>query len=188
MGYPGNRKNRRTIMKKVVAKIIVLLLLAFFAAGSSVHAAEPANGNISAVVKEINKAKSAILVQAYSLTDKDIADALADAHKRGVRVQIILDKSSRDQKTSVDGYTRNAGIPTYLDPKHDIPGDRTFIIDRQIVITDSFNFTAAAGEKGTGNLLILNSYELAKMYIDNWNKHRSHSGEYTGNMKTGGEL
>ncbi|MGO9177597.1 MAG: phospholipase D-like domain-containing protein [Desulfobaccales bacterium] len=42
---------------------------------------------------ELNKAKSEILVQAYSVTSKPIAKALVDAHKRGVHTEIILDKS-----------------------------------------------------------------------------------------------
>jgi phosphatidylserine/phosphatidylglycerophosphate/cardiolipin synthase-like enzyme len=44
-------------------------------------------------VAELNKAKSEILVQAYSVTSKPIAKALVDAHKRGVHTEIILDKS-----------------------------------------------------------------------------------------------
>jgi len=54
------------------------------------------------------------------------------------------------------------------------------IIDRETVITGSFNFTKAAEEKNAENLLILKNKELAKIYIDNWNKHRKHSQEYTG--------
>jgi hypothetical protein len=30
-------------------------------------------------------------------------------------------------------------------------------------------------------MLIIKSKELAKAYIDNWNKHRKHSEEYRGN-------
>jgi len=45
-------------------------------------------------VTELNKAKSEILVQAYSFTSKPIAQALVDAHKRGVHTEIILDKSN----------------------------------------------------------------------------------------------
>jgi phosphatidylserine/phosphatidylglycerophosphate/cardiolipin synthase-like enzyme len=167
-------------MKKMVVKMMVLLLLAFCAGRSDIHAAEPAISNVPAVVKQIDSARSEVLVQAYSLTSKDIAKALADAHKRGVRTQIILDESSRSQETSIAGYTHNAGIPTYIDAGNDVAGNKIFIIDGQTVITDSFNFTGAAGEKSAGNLLILKSYELAKTYIDSWNKHRKHSEEYTG--------
>ena len=141
-------------MKKVAAKMMIVLLLVFFADSLNTHAAEPAGNNVSAAVKEIDRAKSEILVQAYSLASKDIVKALAAAHKRGVGTQIILDKSVISQKPSIADYTRNMGIPTYIDAEHDIADNRIIIIDRATVITDSLNFTGAAGAKGTGNLLI----------------------------------
>ena len=55
----------------------------------------PNGGCTEAVVKEINAAKTEILVQAYSFTSVPIAKALVDAHKRGVKIQVILDKSQR---------------------------------------------------------------------------------------------
>jgi phosphatidylserine/phosphatidylglycerophosphate/cardiolipin synthase-like enzyme len=54
------------------------------------------------------------------------------------------------------------------------------IIDKETVITGSFNFTKAAEEKNAENLLILKSKELAKTYIDNWTKHKEHSDSYSG--------
>ena len=108
-------------MKEVITRTMLLLLLALFTAPLNGHAADHGIDSTSAVVKEIGQAKSEILVQAYSLTSKDIAESLADAHKRGVRTQIILDKSSRSRKYSVADFTRGAGIPTYIDAEHDIP-------------------------------------------------------------------
>jgi phosphatidylserine/phosphatidylglycerophosphate/cardiolipin synthase-like enzyme len=49
------------------------------------------------------------------------------------------------------------------------------IIDSKIIITGSFNFTKSAEEGNAENLLIINSPELAKKYIENWNKHAEHS-------------
>jgi len=49
------------------------------------------------------------------------------------------------------------------------------IIDREIVITGSFNFTKAAEEKNAENLLVISSKKLAKHYLDNWLKHKEHS-------------
>ena len=54
------------------------------------------------------------------------------------------------------------------------------IIDKQTVITGSFNFTKAAEEKNAENLLIIKSKELASYYLDNWQKHRQHSERYQG--------
>ena len=46
------------------------------------------------------------------------------------------------------------------------------VIDGTTVITGSFNFTKATEEKNVENLLIIKSGELAKVYTDNWNKHK----------------
>jgi len=140
----------------------------------------PNGGCTDAIVKEIGKAKSEIFVQAYSFTSKEIAKALIDAHKRGIHVEIILDKSNKSQKYSATDFTFNMGIPTFIDAEHAIAHNKIMIIDKETVITGSFNFTKAAEGKNAENLLILKSKELAKVYIDNWNKHKIHSQGYKG--------
>ena len=47
-------------------------------------------------------------------------------------------------------------------------------------ITDSFTFTEAAEENNPGNLLIIRSKELAREYLENWEKHKGHSEGYMG--------
>jgi phosphatidylserine/phosphatidylglycerophosphate/cardiolipin synthase-like enzyme len=54
------------------------------------------------------------------------------------------------------------------------------IIDKETVITGSFNFTKAAEEKNAENLLIIKSKELATVHMDNCYKHKEHSEKYEG--------
>jgi phosphatidylserine/phosphatidylglycerophosphate/cardiolipin synthase-like enzyme len=135
----------------------------------------PRGGCTQAIIKEIDNAKSEILIQAYSFTSAPIAKALTNAFKRGIKVQAILDKSQRSEKYTSATFLFNAGIPTYIDDKHAIAHNKVMIIDRETVITGSFNFTKAAEEKNAENLLIIRNKELAKIYIENWYKHREHS-------------
>ena len=173
--------------------MIIVLLLVFILGCSNSQATDinlnntsaqvyfsPKGGCTDAIVKEITKAKSEILVQAYSFTSKEIAKALVDAHKRGVHTEIILDKSNKSQKYSAADFTFNMGVPTFIDAEHAIAHNKVMIIDKETVITGSFNFTKAAEEKNAENLLILKSKELAKQYIDNWNRHKGHSQGYKG--------
>jgi phosphatidylserine/phosphatidylglycerophosphate/cardiolipin synthase-like enzyme len=131
-------------------------------------------------VSTIRQAKTEILVQAYSFTSAPIAKALVDVHKRGVRVQIILDRSQRKERYSSADFTAHAGIPTYIDAAHSIAHNKVMIIDKSVIITGSFNFTKAAEGKNAENLLVLRSRELAKGYIENWEKHKEHSESYRG--------
>jgi phosphatidylserine/phosphatidylglycerophosphate/cardiolipin synthase-like enzyme len=140
----------------------------------------PMGGCTDAIVQEISRARQEILVQAYSFTSKEIAKALVAAHNRGVRTVIILDKSNASKRYSAADFTYNMRIPTFIDAQHSIAHNKVLIIDKETVITGSFNFTMAAEEKNAENLLILRSKELAKRYIDNWNRHKLHSQEYKG--------
>jgi phosphatidylserine/phosphatidylglycerophosphate/cardiolipin synthase-like enzyme len=138
----------------------------------------PKGGCTEAIVSQIDKAKSEILVQAYSFTSAPIAKALTDAFKRGVKVEAILDKSQKRERYTSATFVSNAGIPTYIDSKHAIAHNKIMIIDKETVITGSFNFTKAAEEKNAENLLIIKAKDLAKLYIDNWYKHKEHSEPY----------
>jgi phosphatidylserine/phosphatidylglycerophosphate/cardiolipin synthase-like enzyme len=80
-------------------------------------------------------------VQAYSFTSALIAKALVDAHKRGVRVQVILDKSQRTEQYSSADFLANQRVPTTIDANHAISHNKVMVIDGEIVITGSFNFT-----------------------------------------------
>jgi phosphatidylserine/phosphatidylglycerophosphate/cardiolipin synthase-like enzyme len=60
----------------------------------------PNGGCTQAVVDILGSANTSILVQAYSFTSAPIAKALVDAHKRGLDVQAILDKSQRTESVT----------------------------------------------------------------------------------------
>jgi phosphatidylserine/phosphatidylglycerophosphate/cardiolipin synthase-like enzyme len=97
-----------------------------------------------------------------------------------VKVEAILDKSQRTEKYTSATFLVNSGILTYIDDKHAIAHNKIMIIDMETVITGSFNFTKAAEDKNAENLLIIKDKKLAKVYIDNWYKHKGHSEKYKG--------
>jgi len=96
----------------------------------------PDGGCTEAVVAELSKAKSTVYVQAYSFSSAPIAQALVDAHKRGVVVQVILDKSQRTERYSSADFVAHAGIPTFIDAQHAIAHNKIIIIDGAVVLTE----------------------------------------------------
>jgi phosphatidylserine/phosphatidylglycerophosphate/cardiolipin synthase-like enzyme len=115
---------------------------------------------------------------AYSFRSIPVAQALIAAHKAGVKVEVVLDKSERQEGFTPATMMANAGIPVYLDGIHAVMNNRIVIIDEKIVMTGSFNFNSASEEMNAENLLFLQSNELAKLYRDNWFNHRKHSEKY----------
>jgi len=140
----------------------------------------PLGGCTDAVVRELQGAKESVLVQAYSFTSVPIAKALLEAHERGVKVQVILDRSQRTEKYSSATFLKNSGIPTFIDAAHAIAHNKVMVIDGQIILTGSFNFTKAAEESNADNLLVIRDAELAGTYTTNWDAHLRHSQRYEG--------
>lgn len=147
--------------------LLVLLLLAVPAVAQTFHPASvevlfsPDGGCTDAIVAELGRAKKTVYVQAYSFTSAPIAGAVVEAHKRGVAVEVILDKGQRTEKYSSADFVAHAGIPVS--------------IDEAVVITGSFNFTKGAEEKNAENLLVIRDPKLAERYLEKWREHQGHS-------------
>jgi len=140
----------------------------------------PKGGCTEAVVAALDKARTRVLVQAYSFTSAPIAKALVDAARRGVKVEVLLDKSQRTEKYSSADFIIHEGIPTKIDAAHAIAHNKVMVIDGATVLTGSFNFTKAAEEHNAENLLVIQDPALAEKYAANWNVHAGHSEAYTG--------
>ena len=168
--------------KKGVALLAVFAVLAWAAwAGPNWNVYfSPDGGAADAIVAELGKATNSVLVQAYSFTSAPIAKALVDAHKRGVKIAVILDESQKTAKYSSADFIAHAGITTLIDGKHAIAHNKVMVIDELVLITGSFNFTKAAEEMNAENLLIIRDKELAAAYVKNWHLHEAHSEAYQG--------
>jgi phosphatidylserine/phosphatidylglycerophosphate/cardiolipin synthase-like enzyme len=191
MSFLSGNKRKRSSLKGVLVRHILLpliLLLLFFLPSCQpqgprtlppieVHFS-PKGGCTEAIVQELNAAKATIIVQAYSFTSDSIAKALVDAHKRGVDIQVVLDKGQRGEKYSSADFVLHAGIPVWIDAKHAIAHNKVMVIDGATVITGSFNFTKNAEESNAENLLVIRSPELAAQYAANWHAHVGHSEPY----------
>ena len=135
----------------------------------------PNGGVTSAILKEIDLAKTSIKVQAYGFTSKPIASSLVDAKKRGVLVSVILDRSNISQTTSQLSYLKNHGVSLFIDSSHSIAHNKVIIIDDFSVITGSFNFTNNAETRNAENIVIIHDKKTNSVYTENWINHSKHS-------------
>ena len=141
----------------------------------------PHGGCTEEVVKELAAARERVLVQAYSFTSQPIARALAEAHRRGVQVEVILDKSQRRERYAAAALLARAGVPVEIDAAHAIAHNKVMVIDSETVLTGSFNFTESAEDRNAENLLVIHDQAIAAQYEKNWQVHRAHSQAYGGN-------
>ncbi|MGJ8453972.1 phospholipase D family protein [Pseudothermotoga sp. U03pept] len=163
-------------MKRIVLSLLLLctLLLGFEVEVLGVYFS-PKGGSTNAIVQQIQQAEREIKVMIYSFTSKPIADALLEAFYRGIHVEIIIDEANDRSRYSQTPFLRKAGIPVYVDAKESIHHNKVIVIDEEIVITGSFNFSKAAEQTNAENLVILKSSQLAAIYLENYEVHKAHS-------------
>lgn len=158
---------------------LLLALLATPALADIQVAFSPSGGATDAVVAVIHDARRTVHVAAYSFTSRPIAQALIDAHRRGVAVQVVLDKSNATARYTAATFLVNQGIPTRIDYRYAIMHSKFIVVDGVTVETGSFNFTAAAEARNAENLLVLRDMpQVAARYEAEWQRLWAESRDY----------
>ena len=131
----------------------------------------PRGASLELVLSGIDAARQSILVAAYSFTSEPIAQALLNAHQRGVNVRVVADEKANSGKYTAVNFLANQGVPVRLNGNYHIHHHKFMVIDGKHVKTGSFNYSAAAVHKNAENVLMLwNAPDLAAKYTREWQR------------------
>jgi len=159
-------------------KYLTLLCLSIVCFGADIDVRfSPDGGCTKLIVQSIEKAKNTLHIQTYQLTSEPITDAIIEAAKRGVTVHIILDKSNVGNRNSRKDSLSLAGIQVKIDRQHSINHNKVIVIDSQVVITGSFNFSKNAERSNAENCIAIHDPQVALQFIENYNLHEKHSDD-----------
>lgn len=126
------------------------------------------------VIPLINSAKHYIYIPAFIITHDELANAVIRAHKRNVRVKIIVDATNSFHVRSKVKTLRQAGIPVKIENYAGKMHSKTIIIDDKYLIAGSMNFSKSGENKNDENCLIIESERFARYYREFfeylWNK------------------
>lgn len=123
----------------------------------------PRGGTKQAILETLGRAKKSIRFAAFSVTDKDIQQMLVRKAREGLAIEGIFDGCMISQYSVYqDLLTKN--IPVMIDGNQALLHSKTFIVDRQVVITGSYNFSMSAEERNNENTLIITSSKIAAAY------------------------
>lgn len=168
----------------------LLLSFAAVAAARDAGTALPTAGSVdvyftpwddaqSPLLSALGSARRQILVQAFLLTGRAVADSLIAAHRRGIDVRVLADAQQhvRNPASLLQRLAR-AGVPVWLETRYRNAHNKVMVIDagtpEPTVITGSYNFTWSAQAMNAENLLVMRGNAvLAERYANNWKRHQS---------------
>ncbi len=118
----------------------------------------------NAIIPLINKSKSSIDIPMFFLTHKAITQALLDARSRGVKIRVILDAVGAKSAYSKHNVLREAGIPVKIENWGGKMHMKSMIIDNEIIVVGSTNWTSTAAYTNDENLLVIYNKNLANLF------------------------
>jgi len=130
----------------------------------------PRGGTEAAIVKALDAARSEVAVAMFTLTSKNIMEALKRASARGVRVRMMLfsgqkfpflkeAKASRIDFRFKDGRLEKGQMH-----------NKYAVLDGKLLINGSFNWTATAEDANTENTIFTLAPEYAAPYLAEFEK------------------
>jgi len=123
----------------------------------------PHGGCMNQVVHWIDSANSSVHVLIYSFTLDEVGKALVSALHRGIDVKVVFEKDQISQHNEY-GTLRAVGVPVKNDTNSALMHDKIAIVDGNIVLTGSYNWSSAAEERNNENLLVIRDPTLAQRF------------------------
>jgi phosphatidylserine/phosphatidylglycerophosphate/cardiolipin synthase-like enzyme len=146
--------------------------------GEVEFAFSPKQGAERLVIEVIASARQELRVLAYSFTSAPVTAALIAARRRGVDVAVLVDQRSnlaedRSGKAKAAlGALALAGVRVRTIAAYPIHHDKVMVADRVTVQTGSFNYSAAAANSNSENVLVLwNQPQVAQGYLAHWERN-----------------
>jgi phosphatidylserine/phosphatidylglycerophosphate/cardiolipin synthase-like enzyme len=127
------------------------------------------------LVALIDRATRTVDVADYDFDLADVAQAMANAAKRGARVRMVTDSDTLENTRDADiqaafATLKDARIPIVPDSRQPIMHNKFTVVDGEWVETGSWNYTDGDTYHLNNNLAIFHSKELADNYTSEFEK------------------
>jgi phosphatidylserine/phosphatidylglycerophosphate/cardiolipin synthase-like enzyme len=174
---------------KKVMYALVFLGYGFLRCSTEVFFA-PDDRPTSKLISLIEQAHTKIYAAVFMITDKTIAEKLIEARKRGVDVQVIVDRSSweggygkgmllKDGKVDMFVFGRNHQHSFHQPLMH----NKFAIIDKKLW-TGSFNWTKSANEKNQENVIVTDAADICARFEHHFNVLKKRCTHYAPEPKS----
>lgn len=129
------------------------------------------------LVPLIESAQRSIRFMAFSFTHDDIGAAVLARAKAGVDVKGIFETRGSETEYSELPTLYCAGVPVRQDGNPRTFHHKVFVIDDQMVVTGSFNFSNNADDSNDENVVIVTNKDIAAQYLQEFDRRWAEAGE-----------
>jgi len=125
---------------------------------------------VDQIIAYINNARSSIRFMAFSFTQDDLGKAMLARAEDGVDLAGIFETRGSEIDSSELGNMFCAGYAMRQDGNPGTFHHKVIVIDEQIVITGSLNFSENADNSNDENVIIISDPAIAKLYLQEFDR------------------
>jgi phosphatidylserine/phosphatidylglycerophosphate/cardiolipin synthase-like enzyme len=125
----------------------------------------PEDKVISRLVPLIENAQDSIYFMAFSFTHQELGAAMLAQAEAGVHVTGIFETRGSETQYSELPALYCAGVPVRQDGNPGAFHHKVIVLDEEIVITGSLNFSTSADKSNDENVVIITSRSIANQYL-----------------------
>jgi phosphatidylserine/phosphatidylglycerophosphate/cardiolipin synthase-like enzyme len=131
----------------------------------------PDDSTADAIISYIEQAEESIYFLAYSFTSDEIAEAMLERYSHGVKVVGVFEEGQYYANAGTE-YDRlvASGLDVHMDGNERNMHHKVIIIDEEIVILGSYNFSRSAEENNDENTLFIHNADIADQFFDEFQR------------------
>jgi phosphatidylserine/phosphatidylglycerophosphate/cardiolipin synthase-like enzyme len=136
----------------------------------------PGTDCVHRVISLFEHAQHAADVCVFTITDDRIANAIIEAHQRGLSIRVVTDTMKAFDEGSDIPRLREAGIEVREDHSDHHMHHKFALFDRRLLLTGSFNWTRSATVYNQENIVVTSEPRLVRAFRDTfpelWDRFR----------------
>jgi len=131
----------------------------------------PDDGVADRIYEILNDAQESIYFLAFSFTTDEFGEAIRMQAENGLTIAGVMEEQQVNSNIGTEyDFFKQAGLDVLLDGNEGQMHHKTMIIDGEIVITGSYNFSRSAEIRNDENILIIYSPEIADFYMKEFSR------------------
>ncbi len=122
------------------------------------------------IISLLGRAKSSVDVCVFTISDDRISEAIASAHRRGVKIRIVSDNDKANDRGSDIYALSSQGLMVRIDHSPNHMHHKFAIFDQTQLVNGSFNWTRSASTYNQENIVVTTDSRLIDSFAAVFNK------------------
>jgi len=131
----------------------------------------PDDGVANHVFELLSQAEESIYFLAFSFTTDEFGEVIRSKAEDGLTVAGVMEEQQVKSNVGTEyDLFKQAGLDVFVDGNEGQMHHKTMIVDENIVITGSYNFSRSAETRNDENLIVMHNDKIADFYLNEFQR------------------